>query len=64
MGSIMCKARGAKFYALENQFNVDNGAMIAWLGIEMFNSKNRLKPEEAGIDPYERTDDVKVNWRR
>ena len=32
MARIMCKERGAKFYVPENQYLVDNGAMIAWLG--------------------------------
>lgn len=63
MAKIMCEERGAKCYVLENQFNVDNAAMIAWLGILSYGAGNRMKTEDAKIDPYERTDDVVVNWR-
>lgn len=59
----MCKTRKAKCYVLENEFNVDNGAMIAWLGILQYNAGQELNIEKAGIDPYIRTDDVKVEWR-
>lgn len=63
MSKIMCSERGSKCYILENQFNVDNGAMIAWLGIVMHRAGAVTKIEDSGIRPYERTDDVKVNWR-
>lgn len=63
MCDLMCKERGAKSYVLENQFNVDNGAMIAWLGIVMNKAGITTKIETAIIDPYERTDDVTVSWR-
>ncbi len=59
----MCEGRNAKSYVLENQFNVDNGAMIAWLGIVMNKAGITTKLEKADIDPYERTDDVEVKWR-
>jgi N6-L-threonylcarbamoyladenine synthase len=60
----MCKARGAKMFVPENQFLIDNAAMIAWLGILQFKAGDRLKVEEADIKPYLRTDDIEVNWRR
>ncbi len=63
MAKQMCKDRGAKAYVLKNEFNVDNGAMIAWLGLLMHNSGERMKVKEAGIKPYLRTDDIKVTWR-
>lgn len=63
MANIMCKERNAKCNTLENQYNVDNAAMISWLGILMHKAGNRLKIKDADIDPYERTDGVKVNWR-
>ncbi len=63
MAKKMCEARGSKCYILENQFNVDNGAMIAWLGIVMHNAGIETKVEDSATDPYERTDDVKVTWR-
>ena len=63
MAEIMCRERGAKCYVLQNQFNVDNAAMIAWLGILEYTHGIRLDIEHAGIDPYLRTDQVKVVWR-
>lgn len=64
MSNIMCKERNAKCYILENQYNVDNGAMIAWLGIVMHKAGITTKIEDSEIDPYERTDDVEVTWRK
>ncbi|RMF54469.1 bifunctional N(6)-L-threonylcarbamoyladenine synthase/serine/threonine protein kinase [Candidatus Woesearchaeota archaeon] len=63
MVKIMCSERKAKCYIPENRLLVDNAAMIAWLGLIMFKAGNSVKPKEAGINPYERTDDVRVNWR-
>ncbi|MEM3374033.1 MAG: bifunctional N(6)-L-threonylcarbamoyladenine synthase/serine/threonine protein kinase [Candidatus Woesearchaeota archaeon] len=63
MCSIMCKDRNAKFFAPPNEFLVDNGLMIAWLGLLMYKNGITIKTEEAKIKPYERTDDVEVRWR-
>ncbi|MFC1686007.1 bifunctional N(6)-L-threonylcarbamoyladenine synthase/serine/threonine protein kinase [Nanoarchaeota archaeon] len=64
MGEIMCKERDAKFYCPENQFLVDNAAMIAWLGILMEKHAVSWKHlDKIDIDPYERTDDVEITWR-
>jgi N6-L-threonylcarbamoyladenine synthase len=63
MAKIMCKERGVKCYIPENQYLVDNAAMIGWLGLKMFKKKHSLKIEETQIYPYERTDDVEVFWR-
>jgi N6-L-threonylcarbamoyladenine synthase len=60
MTRIMCKEREAKCFIPPNEFLVDNGAMIAWQGI--LEKKNAIKPERADIRPYERTDDIMVNW--
>ena len=56
----MCDERGAKFYVPDNEFLVDNGAMIGWLGILM-KGKSR---KDYGIDikPGVRTDEVEVDW--
>ncbi len=65
MAKIMCKERDAKFFYPSNQFLVDNAAMIAWLGILMFKAGQKIGPdkvEKTDIKPYERTDDVQVNW--
>ena len=61
MCSIMCGERKAKFFVPENQYLVDNGVQIAWLGILM--KKIATKDyKKIDIRPYERTDDIKVAW--
>ncbi|MGM5481260.1 MAG: KEOPS complex N(6)-L-threonylcarbamoyladenine synthase Kae1, partial [Nanobdellota archaeon] len=72
MASKMCADRGATCYILENQYNVDNAAMIAWNGIvtvcgeQGTEDSNNIKQEfctpvtKAHIDPHLRTDDVEV----
>ena len=64
MAEIMCKERGAKLFRMENQFYVDNAAMIAWAGIQKFNVSGADDIKKIDIDPYLRTDDVEVTWRR
>ena len=63
MANIMCKERGAKCFIPPNELLVDNAAMIAWQGILQYNAGERLKIKDAKVDPYLRTDDVKVSWR-
>ena len=63
MAVKMCEERNSRSYCPENQFLVDNGAMIAWLGLIEYQAGNRTLIKDAIIDPYERTDDVIVNWR-
>jgi len=58
MAKIMCRENGSKCFILENQFNVDNGAMIAWLGLKEFKDGKKQKIENTGIKPYWRTDEV------
>jgi universal protein Kae1 len=61
MAIQMCNARGAKCFIPENQFLVDNGAMIAWLGLLEYESG--VRTNNTFINPYERTDDINVTWR-
>ena len=62
MCRIMCEERKAKFFAPPNEVLVDNGVMIAWLGILQ---KNQATKDYGKIDikPYERTDDVAADFR-
>ena len=60
---IMCRGKGARCIIPENQYLVDNAVMIGVLGIKMHNAGNQTKLENSRINPYERTDDVAVNWR-
>ena len=62
MCSIMCEERGAKFFVPANEFLVDNGTMIAWLGILKYKAEGAAKLKETIMRPYERADDVKVTW--
>jgi len=64
MAKKMCKDRDAKCFVPENQFLVDNGAMIAWQGIIEYKSGKRMKIKDTIIKPYQRTDEVKVTWRK
>ena len=59
MCKIMCEERNGKFYAPPNEFLVDNGLMIAWLGILQKNKREK----KIDIHPYERTDDIVVDWK-
>jgi len=62
MCTIMCNERNGKFYAPPNEVLVDNGLMIAWLGI--LQKKQATKDyDKIDIRPYERTDDVEVKWK-
>ncbi len=58
MCRIMCEERGAKLFVPEKQFLVDNGAMIAWLGILEHKKGNKTAIEKSAIKPYWRTDEV------
>jgi len=63
MARKMCEERGAKCFVPANEFLVDNGAQISWQGMLEYRAGKRMKIEESVIKPYERTDDVHVNWR-
>ena len=58
MAKKMCKSRNAKCFLLANEFNLDNGAMIAWLGLKEFKEGKKQKIKNTGIRPYWRTDEV------
>jgi len=60
MCEVMCKERGAKFKAPPMNCCVDNGAMIAHLGLKMHQAGAK---SISSIDQGERTDEVKVTWR-
>jgi N6-L-threonylcarbamoyladenine synthase len=43
MMGAMCDERGAKLFATDERFCIDNGVMIAQAGLEMFKSGNVTK---------------------
>jgi len=63
MVQIMAKERNASFFVPSKDLCIDNGAMIAWLGVLMHNSGIRMKVENSYIDQRFRTDMVDVTWR-
>ena len=62
MMQVMCEERGAKLYATDMRFCIDNGAMIAQAGWEMLRSGETTPWEETAITQRFRTDDVLVKW--
>ncbi|MCX6668020.1 MAG: bifunctional N(6)-L-threonylcarbamoyladenine synthase/serine/threonine protein kinase [Euryarchaeota archaeon] len=63
MVNTMASERGARFFVPSRDLCIDNGAMIAWLGLLMYNSGIRMDMEESTIDQRFRTDMVDVSWR-
>ncbi|HDM67320.1 MAG TPA: bifunctional N(6)-L-threonylcarbamoyladenine synthase/serine/threonine protein kinase [Thermoplasmatales archaeon] len=63
MVKTMAEDRNAEFFVPPRDLCVDNGAMIAWLGLLMYKSGVRMKLEETTIDQRFRTDMVEVTWR-
>ena len=59
----MAKERGARMFVPDRRFCMDNGAMIAWLGYEMYNSGVRRDVSETPVRQRFRTDEVDVTWR-
>ncbi|KAG7277651.1 hypothetical protein CRUP_025336 [Coryphaenoides rupestris] len=63
MMGVMCKERGAKLFATDERFCIDNGAMIAQAGWEMFRSGQVTTLQDSWITQRYRTDEVEVTWR-
>lgn len=59
----MAADRGAKMFVPEGELCIDNGAMIAWLGLLQHKSGQRMAVEDTVIDQRYRTDEVSVTWR-
>lgn len=65
MLEIMCKDRGAKFFAVPNEYAGDNGAMIALNGLQIYKAEKKgLELADTKINPKWRTDEVDVTWKR
>jgi len=63
MVQTMAIERGASFFVPSKDLCIDNGAMIAWLGVLMYKCGIRMKVEESYINQRFRTDMVDVTWR-
>uniref|UniRef100_A0A0N4ZFR7 N(6)-L-threonylcarbamoyladenine synthase n=1 Tax=Parastrongyloides trichosuri TaxID=131310 RepID=A0A0N4ZFR7_PARTI len=60
----MAEERGAKLFATDMRFCIDNGAMIAQAGWEMYKSGQFCEIKDATFTQRYRTDDVHVAWRQ
>ncbi|XP_033754280.1 probable tRNA N6-adenosine threonylcarbamoyltransferase [Pecten maximus] len=60
----MAEERGATLFATDMRFCIDNGAMIAQAGWEMFRAGIITPLEETFCTQRFRTDEVKVTWRK
>jgi tRNA A37 threonylcarbamoyltransferase TsaD len=49
-------------FDLPGKYMGDQGVMIAMTGLKMHNAGIRMKPEEATVEPAQRTDDIQVTW--
>jgi N6-L-threonylcarbamoyladenine synthase len=59
----MASARGAKFAVPLQKLCIDNGAMIAWMGIIMNEAGFRMDIKDTVVKQKFRTDEVEVSWR-
>ena len=63
MTEIMAEERGAVAHAPPRSLCVDNGAMIAVLGLMMLDAGATTPLEASAVDQRYRTDEVEVTWR-
>ena len=62
MASLMCKSHGARFGVAPDEYNADNGAMIALVAEKMFRSGYGADKAECTVKQRYRIDSVKVTW--
>lgn len=63
MMAEMAEERGAKVFATDERYCIDNGAMIAQAGYELFRTGQVTKIEDSSCTQRFRTDEVLVTWR-
>lgn len=66
MLGIMAEERQGQVCAMDQRYQIDNGAMIACAGLKAFEKdagKATIKAKDAFVTQRFRTDDVFVNWR-
>ncbi len=59
----MAVDRGAQMFVPPGDLCIDNGAMIAWTGLQMHRGGVRMSMAETIVDQRYRTDEVRVTWR-
>ncbi|HIH95892.1 MAG TPA: bifunctional N(6)-L-threonylcarbamoyladenine synthase/serine/threonine protein kinase [Thermoplasmata archaeon] len=63
MASIMARERGGRSFVPDKELCVDNGVMIAWLGLLMYEVGIRQRISETVVNQRFRTDQARVLWR-
>lgn len=63
MMARMVEERGGRVFATDEHYCIDNGAMIAQAGWEMFQSGQVAHLKDTWITQRYRTDEVEVTWR-
>ncbi len=59
----MAEARGVAYACPPRPVLIDNGAMIAWLGLLKLRAEGGMNLADSGVLPYQRTDAIDVTWR-
>lgn len=59
----MAQRRGCTMGGMDERYCIDNGAMIAYVGLLMFERGQTIRPNESFYRQRFRTDQVKVTWR-
>lgn len=63
MVNKMATDRGAKFFVPEKGLCIDNGVMLAWLGLLMHEAGVKMEIKDTVVKQRFRTDEVEVTWR-
>lgn len=63
MMNCMAEERGAKLFATDERFCIDNGAMIAHTGCLMFDAGLTFPLKDSVVSQRYRTDAVDAVWR-
>ncbi len=60
----MAAQRGGAVATIDHRYCIDNGAMIAWAGLEMFRAGVTTPLEECTVTQRYRTDEPEAVWRK
>ncbi len=63
MLKLMAESHNATFAGLDASLAIDNGVMIAWLGLLMYKQGYTTKLSDTIVDQHYRVEDVEVKWR-
>ena len=63
MADLMCKSHGARFGVAADEYNADNGAMIAIVAEKMFRSGYKPATSACTVKQRYRIDEAKVTWQ-